>query len=65
MLEQQRRRGGIKSLYIQSNEQDEIFNEMEDFLNKTHDRYKMTVTQVNGDIKDSTHQIPDTDLSGK
>ena len=43
--------GKIKSLYIQSEQKQEIFTEMEDFLQQTHKRYNTEVIYGSGQIK--------------
>lgn len=40
----------LNSIYIESAGED-LFDEMEDFLNVTHERYSMKVTRQDGDIK--------------
>ena len=51
-------KGKLKSIYIKSPEENEIFSEMEDFLNQTHTRYKLDVIMGNGDIKTALSMTP-------
>jgi len=50
----------LNSIYIESNSED-LFIEMEDFLNVTHERYSMKVTRQDGDIKTALQKIKDSD----
>lgn len=45
-----RKLSGTNSIYIRSKQED-LFDEMEEFLDLTHDRYQMTVNRQTGGIK--------------
>ena len=53
-----RKTTGLNSIYIKS-EQDELFDEMEEFLEATHERYQMNVIRQNGGIKDALRKMPE------
>lgn len=47
----------IKSIFIESSAKDEIFPEMNEFLEQSHKRYNIRVCQTTGAIKDALGKI--------
>lgn len=58
-----RKTTGLNSIYIAS--ENDLFDEMEEFLETTHQRYQMNVIRQNGGIKEALQNLKDTETSIK